>query len=100
MRDRRRPERWVSAGACCHAPRLLADRLRGEPGLELGFATQVLALASRAGGGVLRPPGHPGATLGVDGGQEQPTEHREVLEEVQPLLVLRLGVALVPELVT
>ena len=42
----------------------------------------------------------PGTALGVDRGEQQPTEHREVLEEVELLVGLRGRVGLVPELVT
>src|SRR4051794_632909 len=77
------------AGRVSTPQRLLAEGLRGESSLELGLPGQTAGLAAGALHGVLGAPRDAGTAFGVDRGQDQPAQHREILEEVH--LVVGLG---------
>ena len=51
-----------------------------------GRCGEVAGLAAGVAGGAAGPPGDAGLALGVDRGDDQAAEHRDVLEEVDPLV--------------
>ena len=87
----RQPGRAGSACAVIVGCGASAEVGPGDPGLVAGVLADVLGLALEVAGRPAGAPGHARLALGVDRGQDQPAEHREVLRELERWAFLAAG---------